>query len=1776
MGEHESATDYCNYVRRILAEMRMAGVDQSSTSYIMHVVKGLSSGYNLMQRMLVMPGVRESLDEDTLTSHIIKDKAMQEAERPTELFPQAHYVAPTEQSCQQGHYEKPGGGSSRGGRSTLDVDEKKLARDSGRHDGGRRRECWICGDPYHLSFECSDRDDSNDNIYKGGHRRSANGRQSPEEKLRDGEASSSMVGVVELAVSLAPEAGEDFKVVAATVQANLIVVLLNSGCSHHPMGTREVFVDMAPNGDVKHVRGFNGALQTVEDHGTVTLQGEAGKQVLIPNVLYVPGVQANLMTADEVVSRAHYTSYVLCTDLPPCSTKPSSKWTEVVALRTIASETKSTPDRWHARLAHVGVDTIKGSMKHEVATGLDWGLLAVCFWLTRNAAARLAIRNHLKLAECTHFGQHRRAKAVYDADVARYSSPATAPLGRLLLPYLFPELRAAGASGSGVADRASVTGGTATTGHGGARTRGTGPAGTGGVEGAGAGDLTASVGGPSVGGTGAGGAAAVEPGGTVRPRPYFVPLLQQVLSTPPSAALTPPLMCPTPDQSQLPLQPASPLPAPSPYTEQSGGHTERREPASCPVSPVRTARRTPRSFPPPIPSTHAMTLCPSSVPLRVPLPALSESSLPEVPDPASDRARAANPTVSRLLATAITDPSFDLHCFLDWFCDHFKDVKFVEGLMYGGWKKQPEAKVSQEMEQITMQLDLTPSVWEEREEAAEEGGDGEKVQEAPADGGGGVEASGSTSVAVGPEGEQQQGKAKAPTLPQRRKPKGVLMRGWETPVSRPERTRMTTTKLTAGADEAEQLLRNEEALLILPRGNDPDEEDEPAYCFLALKPASMEEALAGPDREKWLVSRDAEYQRLLENGTWDLVVLHEGKKAVKCKWVLRIKTDDKGQITIYKTGATLLVPEVGSCFRGVGFRNSSYDESLFLKGESEKLVLFLVYVDDICSLQQHHEGDPESAAAADEELQEKFIKELGEKYGIENERKVATPLPAEFKLVKAAEDEGVEAEEQQQFQSLVGSLLYTTNPSEEQVETAERLVKYLNSHPSIGVQYSASAQVKQKGVEVLKEKGEWLGEGRPVQFDTWLDDLQLFLLSDIKDSVSLFDHVPGAATTPPATANSATRSQWLSRDAAARLAIRNHLPIAECAHFGQHKTAQALYDAVVARYSSPATAALGRLLLPYLFPELNQPLMFITLYFIVTCLLDSLHSLRDHFLSLDPTSLTVDLLEQHLLAAETSAVAVGAARGTPCPPFFEGCSPSPLAPSYASSAAASIPDAEDVGAASASAKRRSSKGKGGKGGGGGSVGGGGGKESSGGGRSGGGGGDGIGGGSGGSGGGGGGSDGSGDNGGNGGSGTSGGGTGARCWFLRGASGSSGCCPYLIRTGDRAGQTCKKIHTQHRCFYHLDDAWRAEFGDDVELPRWADLLRSRIAIFDLDFDAILSAMYALFVSAEADCYRSVPPDPGIAAAALGASEFDTLPGTAPAQALHTFTLANTFGGPVVAHSSTVLPYPAIPSGSLSGLHLPSFSMNLVSTTALQDAMVTTTTPVGQRVSICMCTWTGRHLVTFTHWPGSSLYTLATEPPQVAASAQVSASGQVAASSSCRLLSHQTLLWHHRLGHPSLPCLRGMHSRLLVSSLPRSLPPLPPSPAPPCLPSVNGRQRAAPHSSSFPPMTSPLQTLHMDVWGPARVSGQGCERYFLLVVEDYTWYTSVFPLHSKGEVSDVLIPWIRTVRLQLHERFGQDLPVLHLHSDRGGEFSSNLLWDFLHGEGILRSFTLLDSP
>ncbi|CAI7877597.1 unnamed protein product [Closterium sp. NIES-53] len=150
-------------------------------------------------------------------------------------------------------------------------------------------------------------------------------------------------------------------------------------------------------------------------------------------------------------------------------------------------------------------------------------------------------------------------------------------------------------------------------------------------------------------------------GGAVRPRLYYVPLLQQVLGSPPSPGPPPPLLSPSHVQSLSRFQPASPLLGLSPCSGPTSGLTERREPESRPASPVRPVRagRVPRPHLPPLPGTHSMTLRPSIAPQRVPLPSPPASSLPVSPDPASDSLRAASPAVTRFLATSVTDPLFE-------------------------------------------------------------------------------------------------------------------------------------------------------------------------------------------------------------------------------------------------------------------------------------------------------------------------------------------------------------------------------------------------------------------------------------------------------------------------------------------------------------------------------------------------------------------------------------------------------------------------------------------------------------------------------------------------------------------------------------------------------------------------------------------------------------------------------------------------------------------------------------------------------------------------------------------------------------------------------------------------------------------------------------------------------------------------------------------------------------------------------------------------------------
>ncbi|CAI7861466.1 unnamed protein product, partial [Closterium sp. NIES-53] len=571
-----------------------------------------------------------------------------------------------------------------------------------------------------------------------------------------------------------------------------------------------------------------------------------------------------------------------------------------------------------------------------------------------------------------------------------------------------------------------------------------------------------------------------------------------------------------------------------------------------------------------------------------------------------------------------------------------------------------------------------------------------------------------------------------------------------------------------------------------------------------------------------------------------------------------------------------------------------------------------------------------------------------------------------------------------------------------------------------------------------------------------------------------------------------------------------------------------------------------RTALPAEFCAKNPPPLYLTLYYVVTRLPDSLRVVRDHFLSVFPTTLTVDLLEERLLAAEQSIVAVGASRGDPRTPIFEGCSPSPLLPSVASAATADLggfestthgpwrpPAPADHAADHVRPARplrpalrpRAASRSGGH------------------------------------------------------PGHIGGAPRPRPYFVPLLEQVLGLppspspappfeCPQPVQSqslllpvsplpapSPYTGPTGGLAERRAPASRPASPARPACTSRRTSRPRPPAVpgthqmaLRPSTAPLRVPLPSPPTSSLPAFTDPKSDSLRAASPtvarflatvvtNPSLASTAASALVAELVDFAASCRLDYATSL--------VAESASVCPPSVGGECALStnvledrqeefqcfAAALPHLVSTLLAPEGDPDAPDIPTPrsyaeaiegPYSSQWQAAMdaemASWksTGTYVdevpppganIVSGMWifrvkrpPGSppvfkarsSLYTLTTAPPipasgQVAASSQVfaaaSRSSPASAPCSCRPLAHETLLWHHRLGHPSLPRLRGMASRALVSGLPRSLPPLPPGPASTCVPCVEGRQRAAPHSSSFPPIEAPLQTLRMDVqrWG-----------------------------------------------------------------------------------------------
>ncbi|CAI7923392.1 unnamed protein product [Closterium sp. NIES-54] len=184
-----------------------------------------------------------------------------------------------------------------------------------------------------------------------------------------------------------------------------------------------------------------------------------------------------------------------------------------------------------------------------------------------------------------------------------------------------------------------------------------------------------------------------------------------------------------------------------------------------------------------------------------------------------------------------------------------RDCKFMENLMYKDWKAENEAKIGMrfgevkssglEHVELPFELSITPQQCQGLHvPASEEEGRGKRRIQAP---------NSLTNDAMG----------------------------------KPTKSALARAALIVGDDEESDY-------------------EECAFAFFSPvempgEPATLKEALESSDAEDWKKAMESELKSIEENGTWELVELPEGRKAITSKWLFKIKSDADGKIERYKS-----------------------------------------------------------------------------------------------------------------------------------------------------------------------------------------------------------------------------------------------------------------------------------------------------------------------------------------------------------------------------------------------------------------------------------------------------------------------------------------------------------------------------------------------------------------------------------------------------------------------------------------------------------------------------------------------------------------------------------------------------------------------------------------------------------------------------------------------------------------------------------------------------------
>ncbi|KAJ9544835.1 hypothetical protein OSB04_024542 [Centaurea solstitialis] len=168
---------------------------------------------------------------------------------------------------------------------------------------------------------------------------------------------------------------------------------------------------------------------------------------------------------------------------------------------------------------------------------------------------------------------------------------------------------------------------------------------------------------------------------------------------------------------------------------------------------------------------------------------------------------------------------------------------------------------------------------------------------------------------------------------------------------------------------------------------------------------------------------------------------------------------------------------------------------------------------------------------------------------------------------------------------------------------------------------------------------------------------------------------------------------------------------------------------------------------------------------------------------------------------------------------------------------------------------------------------------------------------------------------------------------------------------------------------------------------------------------------------------------------------------------------------------------------------------------------------------------------------------------------------------RASSDTNWLWHKRLSHLNFKTI----NQLCINNLVVGLPDFRYTKVSLCSACEKGKQtRASFKSKQISSISSPLQLLHMDLFGPVNVQSIAGKKYTLVIVDEYSRYTWVFFLRSKSDAPEEIILFVRKM-----ERLN-NLTVRSIRSDHGTEFRNSTLETFFDQKGISQNFSSVRTP